>query len=201
MNDILLTTIKLILVMVDISECIQDLPFELQWEIGQYLNLYFPLSVESAQAIINNDNYQRYMNHVLQRDNVEQLRIVLAVISSFDDIQKYIDKLTLECAQFGFLECLKFLTEQGYYKHDEATYYAAKNGHLACLQYLTEQGYPKHEDATWAAALNGHLDCLQYLTEQGYHKHHLATACAARKGHLACYEYCLAHGYDSSWLW
>ena len=130
MNDLLLSTFKLILVMIDISECIQTLPWELQLEIGQHLGLYFPLSIESAQTIINNANYQRYVNHALQRDNVEQLKLVLDTISSFDDIQKYIKKLTLECAKFGALECLKFLSEQGYHKHRHTTVYAAGDGHL-----------------------------------------------------------------------
>ncbi len=194
MIDILFSTFELILVMVDISECIQNLPLELQWEIGQHLNLYFPLSVESVKAIINNDNYERYMNHALQRDNVEQLRIVLNTISSFDDIEKYIDKLTTKCAMFGALNCLKFLTEQGYYKHEDATYIAAMNGHLACLQYLTQQGYSKHPGALFYAAINGHLACLQYLIQQGYHKHSNATWAASRYGHLSCLQYLTEQG-------
>ena len=195
MIDILLSTFELILVMVDISECIQTLPLELQWEIGQHLNLYFPLSIESAKAIINVDNYKKYIKHALQRDNVDQLRIVLEVISSFDDYKIYIKRLTLECARFGALECLQYLTEQGYPKHQGATYVAAMNGHLACLQYLTEQGYHKHLLATFNAAAKGHLECLQYLTEQGYYKDEQATYWAAKNGHIDCYEYCLAHGY------
>ncbi len=225
MIDILLITYELIRVMVDISECIQNLPLEVQWEIGQHLNLYFPLSIESAKAIINKTNYQKYVNHALQRDNAEQLRAVLNTISSFEYHQKYIKKLTVKCATGGVLECLQYLTEQGYHKDKDATYWAASNGHLACLQYLTEQGYDKHREATWIAARNGHLACLQYLTEQGYHKDKDATffaasnghlAClqylteqgyskdefatavtAKRNGHLVCYEYCIAHGYPT----
>ncbi len=149
--------------MVDISECIQKFPLELQWEIGQHLGLYFSLSADSAQTIINKTNYKKYVNHALQRDNVEHLKVVINTISSFDDIEKYIDELTTKCDMYAALYCLKLLTKQGYYKHGAVTYIAAMKEHLACLQYLTEKGYYKHGYATYYAAENGHLSCLRNM--------------------------------------
>ncbi len=39
---------------------------------------------------------------------------------------------------------MKYCTENGYKKNDEATEYAAKNGHLECLKYCTKNGYKKY---------------------------------------------------------
>ena len=42
------------------------------------------------------------------------------------------------------------------------------NGHLECLQYLTEQGYHKRQKAAVKAKAKGHLDCYEYCVAHGY---------------------------------
>ncbi len=65
----------------------------------------------------------------------------------------------------GHLECLKYCTENGYEKHDEATYYTAKYGYLECLKYCTENGYKKNDEAYKHAETK---EIKNYLKSNGY---------------------------------
>jgi hypothetical protein len=70
-------------------------------------------------------------------------------------------------AEYGHLECLKYLREEVKAPWDFSTAeWAAENGHLHILEYLVERKYNKYnESACWCAAKYGHLDCLKYLHE------------------------------------
>jgi hypothetical protein len=70
-------------------------------------------------------------------------------------------------AEYGHLECLKYLREEVKAPWDFSTAeWAAENGHLHILEYLVERKYDRYDE--WPcefAAMNGHLDCLKYLHE------------------------------------
>ena len=70
-------------------------------------------------------------------------------------------------AEYGHLECLKYLREEGKAPWDSSTaHWAALNGHLHMLEYLVERKYDKYdEDACYYAAKYVQLDCLKYLRE------------------------------------
>ena len=72
-----------------------------------------------------------------------------------------------EAAEFGHLECLKYLREEAKAPWDLRTaYWAALNGHLHILEYLVERKYDEFdEEACEIAAGTGQLDCLKYLHE------------------------------------
>ncbi len=68
-------------------------------------------------------------------------------------------------AQYGHLECLKFLHSIG---KDCTTYamdYAAANGHLECIQFLHSIGKDCTENVIDLAMENGHLDIVKWLRE------------------------------------
>jgi len=70
-------------------------------------------------------------------------------------------------AEFGHLECLKYLREEVKAPWDSWTAkWAASNGHLHILEYLVERKYDQYSGIECGrAAENGHLDCLKYLHE------------------------------------
>ena len=49
----------------------------------------------------------------------------------------------------------------------DALIWASVNGYLDCLKYLLENGCELHESAMFDAANNGHLSCLKILYEHG----------------------------------
>ena len=73
----------------------------------------------------------------------------------------------VKAAEYGHLECLKYLREEAKAPWDSGTAdWAAKNGHLHILEYLVERKYDQYSEYACAfAAENGHLDCLKYLRE------------------------------------
>ena len=71
-------------------------------------------------------------------------------------------------AQFGHLECLKYLHEEAKVPWDEYTaVWAAGKGQLHILEYLVERKYDKYDTLACerAASYGPHLDCLKYLHE------------------------------------
>jgi hypothetical protein len=72
-----------------------------------------------------------------------------------------------KAAEYGHLECLKYLHEEAKAPWDSGTAaWVAKNGHLHILEYLVERKYDQYSVYACAfAAENGHLDCLKYLHE------------------------------------
>ena len=100
-------------------------------------------------------------------------------------------------AEYGQLECLKYLHEEVKARWDSWTATrAAKNGHLHILEYLVERKYDEYaEHACSNAAENGHLDCLKYL-------HETAKApwdyCAVRDAHEKNHPECLQYLLDNN---
>ena len=70
-------------------------------------------------------------------------------------------------AEYGHLDCLKYLHENGCSWNEHTCRCAALNGHLECLKYVHENGCPWNEWTCDAAAENGHFDCLKYAYENG----------------------------------
>jgi hypothetical protein len=106
-------------------------------------------------------------------------------------------------AEYGHLECLKYLHEvaKAPWNTGTANYAAdaaAKNGHLHILEYLVERKFDDFdEEACEYAAMNGHLDCLKYLHEVAKAPWDTETAdAAALNGHLHILEYLVERKYD-----
>jgi hypothetical protein len=103
---------------------------------------------------------------------------------------------TIEAAENGHLDCLRYAHENGCEWRCTAST-AAKNGHLDCLRYAHENGCEWDESTTKYAAQNGHLDCLRYAHENGCAWHEETTSEAAYYGHLDCLRY--AHENGCAW--
>jgi len=97
-------------------------------------------------------------------------------------------------AEFGHLECLKYLREEAKAPWSSSTAaWAAKNGHLHILEYLVERKYDKYDErACWYAAEKGHLDCLKYLRETAKAPWDAdAVRAAHENNHPECVQYLL----------
>jgi hypothetical protein len=97
-------------------------------------------------------------------------------------------------AEYGHLECLKYLREEVKAPWDFSTAeWAAENGHLHILEYLVERKYNKYnESACWCAAKYGHLDCLKYLHETAKAPwDSWAVRFAHENNHTECLQYLL----------
>jgi hypothetical protein len=107
-------------------------------------------------------------------------------------------------AEYGHLECLKYLHEEvkaPWYWRTAAA--AARNGHLHILEYLVERKYNfNEEDACYLAAKNGHLYCLKFLHEtakapwDGY-----AVQIAHENNHVECLQYLLDNDCPLPYNW
>ena len=106
--------------------------------------------------------YDRYLNRVKSKDS----------------------ELTIECANYGQLECLKYAYDNCCPWNEWICYFAAEYGHLDCLQYAHDNDCPWDEDTCFYAILRcSRLKCLRY-------------ACS----HLKCLRYALINDcpYDKS---
>jgi hypothetical protein len=107
-------------------------------------------------------------------------------------------------AEYGQLECLKYLHEEVKARWDSWTATrAAKNGHLHILEYLVERKYDKYaERACWHAASYGHLDCLKYLHETAKAPwDYCAVRDAHEKNHPECLQYLLDNDCPLPYGW
>ena len=102
-------------------------------------------------------------------------------------------------AQFGSLNCLRYLHENGYPWNVCATWYAAEHGHLECLQYMHENGCLWDTRTIDMAAQGGKLNCIRCLREQGCPWSWYAPFAAARNGHLECLIYLHVNGCPCSY--
>jgi hypothetical protein len=106
-----------------------------------------------------------------------------------------IDTVACSCAaEYGQLECLKHLREEGKAPWNWATAtWAAQNGHLHILEYLVERKYKHYEEDVCAyAAENGHLDCLKFLHETAKAPWNFwAVEHAHENNHVECLQYLL----------
>ena len=74
------------------------------------------------------------------------------------------DYATTAAAQYGHLDCLKYLHENGCDWDEATTLYAAKHGHADCLRYAIENSCRFNKDQLLkCAAASDHADCIAYL--------------------------------------
>jgi hypothetical protein len=99
-----------------------------------------------------------------------------------------------DAARHGYIECLKYLHENGCPWSSQTCRGAAYRGELACLKYAQENGCPWHELTCDVAARFGHLECLKYAHENGCHWSGDTTQFAAHHGHLECLKYLHENG-------
>ena len=100
-------------------------------------------------------------------------------------------------AEYGHLDCLKYLHENGCPWNEYTCYSAALDGHLDCLKYLHENGCPWNEFTCRYAALMGNLECLKYAHENGCPWDRYVCASAALYGNVECLKY--AHKNGCPW--
>ena len=97
-------------------------------------------------------------------------------------------------AEYGHLECLKYLREEvkAPWASSTATW-AAQNGQLHILEYLVERKFDQFDVlACRNAAMYGHLDCLKYLHETAKAPWNSAAIRVAReKNQPECVQYLL----------
>ena len=72
-----------------------------------------------------------------------------------------------KAAEYGQLQALQWLRDNGCNWGAEICAAAAANGHLFILQWLREKGCDWDMYTCEAAAANGHLPCLQWARENG----------------------------------
>jgi len=152
--------------------------------------------------LLNNDQKDEMILGDLEKDEIT------FVIRIKNEEDYYLDELktkpilTLEMmnnsAKKGYLNCLKYLHENGCYWSYVTCYRAAWNGNLDCLKYLHDNRCSWDEDTCNCAAWNGNLDCLKYAHENGCSWNEDTCNCAARKGNLDCLKYAHENGcqYD-----
>ena len=91
--------------------------------------------------------------------------------TDFIDVHAYRNEALSLAAEYGHLDVVKCLVEQGANIHDCndcALRLAAEKGHLNVVQYLVEQGADIHALDNYAlrcAAENGHIEVVKYLVE------------------------------------
>ena len=101
-----------------------------------------------------------------------------------------------DAAEYGHLECLKYLHEEVKAPWNSYTAaWAAQKGHLHILEYLVERKYNKfNQDACSFAATEGHLDCLKFLRETAKAPW---GSCAVRYAHVFNRSECLQYLLDN----
>ena len=97
-------------------------------------------------------------------------------------------------AQFGNLDCLKYLHENGCPWNVWTCVSAASRGNLDCLKYLHENNCPWNEYAPAYAAANNHFDCLQYICENNCPLDEYTCYYSAAAGNLEMLKYVRSKG-------
>lgn len=70
---------------------------------------------------------------------------------------------------------------------------AIKHGHLDCLKYLTDNGYRCDGRSLIIAAFCGHLNCLEHIFDTGVELIPEVISVAAEQGHLDCLQFAFDH--------
>lgn len=96
----------------------------------------------------------------------------------------------------SWLNCLKYLHENGGEFAEDACSSAVISQNLTCLKYLHEKMGKFDAYCTAVAAQIGNLEILQYLHEHGAPWHSDTCMEAALEGNLACIVYAHEHGCD-----
>ena len=94
------------------------------------------------------------------------------------------------CADYGWLDSLKFAHEVIHLPWDSLTFLnAASKGHIDCIKYAFENGCKLSYTATFAAARGGHIECLKYLVENGCEVVFGAVEIAIGNHNFTCLKY------------
>jgi len=130
----------------------------------------------------------RVFNEAISLGNLDMVKYCVA--NGF-----FVEEWACTCAaEYGHLECLKYLHEEARAPWDwRAATMAASNGHLHILEYLVERKYDKFNSAScWVAADTGHLDCLKFLRETAKAPWDSTAAQGAHENnHPECLQYLL----------
>lgn len=125
---------------------------------------------------------------LIKEDNLENLKKILSEISEISINNEFIKGYAV---QFGKLEILKYLHENGYpwHKSGSETLNACLYGHIDCLRYSHENGSNWHIDSTLQAARTGNLDCLKYAHEIKAYWHPDTSLAACKNGNIECLNF------------
>jgi hypothetical protein len=131
---------------------------------------------------------ERTIEEASYQGNLEMIKYCVANQCPMDD------EACACAAEYGQLECLKYLHEEVKAPWNWlVAAMAAENGHLHILEYLVERKYDKFCAAScWGAAVKGHLDCLKFLHETAKAPWNFGAVLRAHKNnHPECLQYLL----------
>lgn len=107
------------------------------------------------------------MNNIASRGYLDCLKCIhkyqLASSYDYSDTNREVIYLS---ASYGYLDCLIYAFENGFYYDKTACEVAALHGNLECLKYLIEKGCPWDKKCFASSVKLGSLKCLIYLYEQ-----------------------------------
>jgi len=142
--------------------------------------------------LLNNDQKDEMILGDLKKDEITFVIRIKNEEDYYLDELKTKTKLTLEMmhnsAKKGYLNCLKYLYENGCSWNSATCYSAAQYGHLEVLRYAHENGCSWDSYTCTGAAKNGHLDCLKYAIENKCpHSKHELRKIAKKHKHILNY--------------
>ena len=128
------------------------------WQVAQTNKLEL---LKWVREVKNCDWNEMTINTVAYKGNLDMIKYCVANQCPIKDCA------CIAIAEYGHLECLKYLHEEVKAPWDSVTgSVAALNGHLHILEYLSEHKYDEYDwTACGHAAWDGHFDCLKYLHE------------------------------------
>ena len=136
-------------------------------------------------------SYMKFLNitNVLQHDASRWFKFIhctdVFIWSSDNDCM---------AANYGAINCLKYLHSINYQWTNDVAMFAARNGHLDCLQYLYENGCTRNDDNMTIATRQCHLNCIKFLHKNGHNIPKDARLNFVLNNRLDCLKY--AHECD-----
>ena len=170
-----------------------DLEIMAEVKSGNWSDIYIQM-VQFVRSISQNKDIRRNKDEIISFRNKEEALV--------------------RASQYGHLDIVKYLVEEGAYIHaweDYSLIMAGENGHLEVVKYLVEKGanigydlstgYDSstgddssigYDSSLILASKNGHLDIVKYLVEKGANIHagnDEALRLASQKGHKDVVDY------------
>jgi len=99
-----------------------------------------------------------------------------------------------KAAQYGYLDCIKYLIENNCAIDKWTCTYAIYKDNIDCIKYLHENGCPWNEDTCALAASYGQLDILIYAHKNGCPWNEETPAEAILKDNYNCLKYAIDNG-------
>ena len=126
-----------------------------------------------ANAIVN----------ILDKHQINKIKFTCGILDGYDIMESGCYTGSLEMIKYSYingseLRNMNILIEHGY---------------LECVKYLHENGCPWNEKSCVAASRNGHLEILKYLHENGCYWNELSCKAAYENGHLEIIKYLCAN--------